>query len=104
MKHEVFGELLRARFEKINAVLGNKAREYSSVCDRLHNFERSAKITGESRAQVCIGFFVKHLTSILDIVDSNAQGVVHDDAVLDEKIGDAINYLILLEAILKDRK
>lgn len=103
MKHEQFDELLQRRLKLIGEVLGVKAREYASAEDRLHNFTRSSAITGESRGQVCIGFFLKHLTSILDMVDANAKSVSHPESVIDEKIGDAINYLILLEAILKGR-
>lgn len=102
MRPETFHELLKRRLSQIEAVLGKKAREYASAADRLHNFKRSAAITGESPAQVCIGFFVKHLTSILDMVEANAENVVHLPEVIDEKIGDAVNYLILLEAILKE--
>lgn len=102
MRHETFDKMLKERLQKIESVLGTKAREYASAADRLHNFKRSAAITGESPSQVCIGFFVKHLTSILDMVEANAENVVHESAVIDEKVGDAINYLILLEAILKE--
>ena len=103
MRHETFDKLLKERLQKIESVLGTKAREYASAADRLHNFKRSAAIMGESPSQVCIGFFVKHLTSVLDMVEANANSVVHEDAAIDEKVGDAINYLILLEAILKER-
>ena len=104
MKHEDFAKLLQRRLQLIDSILGVKAREYASAADRLHNFKRSAAITGEAPAQVCVGFFVKHLTSILDMVDANANNVIHSEAVIDEKLGDAINYLILLEAILKEKQ
>lgn len=100
MTHETFEKLLAQRLEKIKATLASKATEYATL-DRLHNFSRAADITGETAAQVCIGFFVKHLVSLLDIVDETAEGnfAKLTRPILDEKIGDAINYLILLEAI-----
>lgn len=98
-----FDEILEARIIKTRTVLGAKAGEYASERDRLHNFKRSAGVTGETPAQVCVGFFVKHLTSVLDIVDAHARtGAAPAPAVVDEKFGDAVNYLVLLEAILAE--
>ena len=100
MTHDDFNKLLLDRTNKTVNVLECKSKEYATSRDKLHNFKRSAAITGETPAQVCVGFFVKHMTSILDLVDAEARGGQPTVAVLDEKIGDAINYLILLEAIL----
>lgn len=98
MGHDEFELILTRRLEQTRGVLGTKAREHATGGDRLHNFKRSAAILGCSPAQACVGFLTKHLTSILDMV---AAGTPHPEAVIDEKIGDAVNYLILLEAILK---
>lgn len=101
MTHDDFGKMLVARIAKINGVLDSKAREYATGDDRLHNFKKAASITGETPAQVCVGFMVKHLVSVMDIVDQIANP---SEAVIDEKIGDSINYLILLEALLREKK
>jgi hypothetical protein len=106
MKHQDFDKLLERRLSLIKQTLASKATEYASYGegeDGLHNFRRSAAITGETPAQVCIGFFVKHMTSVLDIVEKEAKRNSNlSEGMIDEKIGDAINYLILLEAILKE--
>ena len=94
-----FDQVLESRLEKIRTVLASKGREYASDTDRLHNFKRAAGITGESRWQVCVGFMAKHLASVFDLVEARTRGAAVDPAVLDEKIGDAVNYLILLEAL-----
>lgn len=104
MKAEDFVALLRKRLYTTEQVLGVKAREYAPGCDRLHNFKRAAALTGETPAQVCVGYMAKHLVSILGIVDSLAHGVVARAETTEEKIGDAINYLILLEAIIKEKQ
>lgn len=101
MKHETFDAILEDRLTKTREVLGKKKAEYATA-DRLHNFKRAAAITGETPAQVCVGFMVKHTVSVLDIVDEFARGSKGKSELIDEKIGDAINYLILLEAILKE--
>ena len=102
MNREDFSRLLEERVGKIHAVLKNKAVEYAPGDDRLHNFKRAAKITGETPAQVCVGFMVKHLVSVLDIVDGLSKRNSIRMEIVDEKIGDAINYLILLEALIKE--
>jgi hypothetical protein len=45
---------------------------------------------------------VKHLVSVLDIVDDHAKGDKRRIGLVDEKLGDAVNYLVLLEALLKE--
>lgn len=103
MTGKEFDELLNLRLLKIKDVLSSKGAEYSIDKDRLHNFKRAAAIRGCTPAQALEGMWVKHLVSVQDLIRENAAG---NHAVVlrlrDEKIGDAINYLILLEAILLD--
>lgn len=101
-----FDDILAMRIDKIRSVLSSKTVEYASSSDRLHNFKRAAALSGRTTAQALVGMWTKHLVSVLDIVDTDARsnGPLHiTRALLDEKIGDAINYLILLEAILIER-
>ncbi len=102
MTHEEFDILLERRLSRIRNTLASKSREYATAADRLQNFKKSATLIRETPAKVCVGFFVKHLTSILDMVDAASGGRIASKEVVDEKIGDAINYLILLEAILAE--
>lgn len=100
MKAEEFQDLLHRRIELTKSVLSVKASEYASAADRFHNFKKAAAFTGETPAQVCIGFMMKHLVSVLDLVEATNPS----PEVIDEKIGDSINYLILLEGILKENQ
>jgi hypothetical protein len=104
MTPEKFEEVVEARKGCISRVLGTKAAEYARGGDRLHNFHRSAAFAQMSPEKVCWMFLMKHLTSIADLVDNAEQGKPTTEAMADEKIGDAINYLILLEAIMKERR
>lgn len=102
-----FTALLERRLTLTQRVLGTKAAEYATDRDRLHNFNTAAKdfsVTGETPAQCLWGMARKHVVSIQDMIEQSARGKVFDIAVLDEKIGDAINYLILLEGILQEER
>jgi hypothetical protein len=104
MKPLEFELVLQDRIGKIKTVLGQKAGEYARGIDRLHNFKRVARIKNCTVPDACMDGFCKHLVSILDMVDDFREGKVHNMALWEEKIGDAINYLILLEAILKEKE
>jgi hypothetical protein len=97
MNAEDFDSLLERRCELMKKVLGSKAGEYASDKDRLHNFYATSSITRNTPAQALLGFQAKHLTAIIDAV-TNETNVTRD--WIDEKIGDAVNYLVLLEAVL----
>lgn len=92
-----FSEFLAEIQRQEAMVLDSKAHEYAPGEDRFHNFVRAAALLGQTPAEACWSFCAKHLISIGDIV-AEPQGVT--PAVLREKIGDARNYLALLEAIL----
>jgi hypothetical protein len=101
MTPQEFDKLVERRVEFIKYVLKSKAGEYSSLDDRLHNFNRASDMLGTTKEKALVGMWTKHVVSILDIVDS---GATPKQAMMDEKIGDAINYLILLEACYADRR
>lgn len=102
-----FEILLQSRLEKTQKTLGVKAVEYATEDDRLHNFKLAAShfsiAARESPAEVLIGMMRKHWASIADLVNRHWNGSDIPPEMIDEKIGDAINYLILLEATLRER-
>lgn len=103
MTHQDFDLLLESRICKTKSVLASKASEYATT-DRLHNFKRSGKISNRTPEQALMGMWTKHVTSLFDIVDDIAAGKLASVAMVDEKIGDTINYLILLEALIAERR
>lgn len=103
MTHVDFDLLLESRIRKIKSTLASKACEYATD-DRLHNFKRSGQISDRTPEEALLGMWTKHVTSIFDIVDEVADGKLASAAMVDEKLGDAINYLILLEALLLERR
>lgn len=104
MTEEKFNEILNNRLEQICTVLGIKAKEYVRNNDRLHNFNKASSITGEIREKVLWnGFALKHLVSVMDMLDDIQKDKIPNTETVDEKIGDLINYLILLECCIKER-
>lgn len=102
MNDPVFVDLVKTRTLKIQNVLAKKAKEYARG-DRLHNFKRAAKALNCTPERACISFWMKHVVSILDMVDDIEAGRLNTIPLWDEKIGDAVNYLILLEGLVVER-
>ena len=103
MKDREFQEVLQQRLKKIEQTLGQKAKEYAAEGDKLHNFNVGARMTGQIREKVLWGFALKHYISFMDILDDMELGKLPSEAMVDEKIGDLINYLVLVEASIKDK-
>lgn len=99
MDTATFYTILENRLLKISDVLGRKAKEYALGGDRLHNFKTAARMKGESPALALWGMAAKHLVSVEDLVYGRLAATPE---MVNEKIGDMINYLILLEAVLKE--
>jgi hypothetical protein len=112
MNIEKFNALLKCRIALMRSVLAAKSEEYSTEQDKLHNFKRAGQMLQCTPEKALIGMWTKHIISILDIVDkieeydkSHTPSVYNEVNIelIEEKIGDAVNYLILLEALLKER-
>ena len=102
MDSKTFNELVDYRCAEIERVLAKKADEYARG-DRLSNFKKAAEIQGIRPEQACVNFMMKHIVSIMDLVHDLDDGKSPAESMLDEKIGDAINYLILLDGLFRDR-
>ena len=98
MKEERFNSILKERIDSILGTLAHKAKEYASD-DRLYNFKRAAEIQHTTTAKALWGMASKHLVSVIDLVEGRINATPE---MVNEKIGDMINYLILLEAVLKE--
>jgi hypothetical protein len=96
-----FTDVLERRIELTRKVLDSKAKEYAPGDDRLHNFHAAGGLKGESPAQAAWGMMVKHIVSVADMV---RQPQSHSQAVWDEKIGDLVNYAVLIEACVTEER
>ena len=102
MTDEDFDVIVERRVEKTREILGKKAEEYARG-DRLSNFKKAAAAMGCTPEKALVGMWMKHVISIIDLVNDLEMEVVAAEEMWDEKIGDAINYLVLLEGLVKER-
>lgn len=103
MTSKLFDKVVNKTLNKCREVLTVKAKEYRRNDNPFHNFEVGAMKTNKTREQIIRYFALKHEISIEDIVNDIADGKLPNKAIVDEKIGDAINYLIILKASMLDR-
>ena len=102
MTREDFSRRVEKRIDLVRQTLLTKHKEYAKDDNVFRNFDEAAGGLSlhSTSAEVLWSYMTKHLVSIKDIVSDN---VPVDNAVVSEKIGDVINYLILLEAMLNEK-
>lgn len=105
MNTQQFNEIVDFRVQQIKVVLQQKALEYASAeDDRLHNFNTAGRLANTSREKALWGMAMKHLVSVIDLINNwDEKEQLPSEYMINEKIGDLINYLILLECCFKDR-
>ena len=99
MSKTEFQELLAQVCAHMHDLTATKGEEYSRDEDQLANFKRAAVEAGITPQQAWLVFFNKHLDSIKTWVRG---GTLSES--IESRIDDALLYLILLRAIVKDGK
>ena len=102
MSPEEFAEITRKRLIRCEFVLTPKGQEYSRGGDRLHNFKKAAEIEKTTPEKALLGMAMKHIVSIMDMVEDLPALPTEEQQA--EKFTDAINYLLLLEALIEERR
>jgi hypothetical protein len=97
-------DVVQRRVQLIQDVLQSKNEEYAGQEDVFKAFTESLPLSfHDTKQAVAWEFMVKHLQSIKMIIEARSKsGKIPDEKVLEEKIGDAINYLILIEGMFKE--
>ena len=98
-------KIVERRIKLIQEVLESKGNDYAENSDQFRSFNLGSKFSlHETPDAVAWEFLVKHLQSVHQMVDDyEKKRKVPTEEYIDEKIGDCINYLILLEGLLKDK-
>src|SRR5690625_6585903 len=78
---------------RIDRVFFEKNREYNRENNPFHSFDRAASVSGQRPEEALFGFWLKHIVSILDILDDVEAGKWPKVELLAEKTSDNINYL-----------
>lgn len=104
MNKNTFERVVEDTLDMCKAVLTRKSGEYSSSEDKLHNFDKAKDLMRcKTKEFALLGMLNKHLVSVIDIIERFEKiGELPTSNMIDEKIGDSINYFILLKACFYD--
>jgi hypothetical protein len=104
-----FNLLVKSTLSNCVSVMCKKSAEYASGSDKLHNFKTAGRMRDISPELALDGMMLKHSVSLRDIIEDTEQMGSEEflerysRSLVDEKIGDSINYLLLLKALLYER-
>ena len=96
---ELYDHILNNRLDAISETMASKQAEYATEQSPYHNFDTAGEADGITPEQALWGMFLKHYVSVRDMV----KGGNTTPYLVHEKIGDCINYMILLEGLLMRR-
>jgi hypothetical protein len=107
MNRTKFNKIVERRFELSKQTLINKGSEYANDQNVFANFEKAVGLSFQNVPEkVAWEYAVKHFQSIKDILDHIGVDGVNgfpSKELVEEKFGDAINYLIIIEGMIKKR-
>lgn len=99
MQSTDFDKIVEKELEYIRTLLVAKKTEYNLTDDRFDAFKHGADITGWTPEQALLGYWSKHLVSIIDMINSKQ---TFPKERWKEKITDSINYSLLLLGLVED--
>ena len=102
MNTETFNKVIREQIERCENTLCKKADEYAVDDDRLHNFKVAAGVQNCLPTTALGGMMAKHTVSVYDMIRGLEEGKAYPIELWNEKIGDSINYLLLLAAAVRE--
>lgn len=101
MTIERFNEIIQQQLRKTADLLTQKGNEYAPNVDRLAAFKQAADLQQISVPEALGGMLAKHIVSIYQMLHDAS---LYTDEKWDEKINDAINYLLLLKACIAEEE
>lgn len=100
MVQEDFDVIVNKRLAECKKVLTARSGMYASKKDRLHNFKLGAALIRQTPEQYAMALATKHIVAITDKLVNKE---VMTAAFVAEKMGDVINYMMLLEALNEEK-
>ncbi len=105
MKQADFEKLVDESVAQMRDLLIVKGDEYAGSEDRLANFKRGSNLTGATPMQVLFIYLSKHYDAIATYIKDDAQGKDRRRSEsIRGRVHDAINYLLLLEALIVEKE
>lgn len=98
-----FNKVIERRIKMCLDTLGIKSSEYATE-DRLHNFKVAAEVQNCTPVKALAGMMCKHTVSVYDLINDFEAGKKIPIELWNEKIGDSINYLLLLTALVEESR
>ena len=95
-----FNTIINQQLTKSSDVLTQKGKEYAPDADRLAAFKTAADLQRCSVPVALGGMLAKHIVSIYQMIPDAS---LYTSEKWDEKINDAINYLLLLKACIAEK-
>jgi hypothetical protein len=97
----ILEQAMRLRFQKCLDTLNSKTKEYTTADDIFHNFNKASELMDVSPGDVLVSYSLKHFISIRDMIGKNIE--LPSPEKWDEKMGDFINYMLLLDFMMQER-
>ena len=101
MNNKDFENIVNTQLDICKNILCDKSKEYDFGKDRLRSFKVASKLLNNNPKEALLGYLTKHIISIYDMVPES-KNFTYDK--FEEKITDAINYLLLLKGLLYEEK
>lgn len=93
-----FDALVEAKFERIIKIFTIKNKEYGTEHNALDSFVKPCMLTKKDPYQTWLGFWLKGMTTLYDMIHSNT---ISGEAY-EEKLEDSLAYLFLLKALVEN--
>lgn len=101
MNNVEFEKVVSSRIAEIHRIFIEKGAQYARG-DRLSNFKKAGRFRYKEPEEILMGLVIKHFTALDDYVQDLPNRVMSEEQ-WKEKIGDIINYMILLESLIEER-
>lgn len=99
MTNERFNDIVKEQLTRCVDTLCIKGDEYGEDFDRLSHFKVAGALQKRRPEDALVGMMCKHIVSVVEM--SRTPGYFTEDQ-WNEKIGDSINYLLLLSALIRE--
>ena len=96
MTEKEFEKFFEERIKKCRETLIRKAKEYASDEDKMRNFNNAGRMMKMPPYKVAFHYMMKHFESLYDIIMEDKKV---SPEMWDEKLGDLLNYLFLIDAM-----